>query len=282
MTQPNPQTITVQGTGSFIHVWEKHAPPNSNNYRYSIQVVFDPGYDYTQISAAINAAIVKQWGNNPPPGLQLPLHDPMTKPKMAKNPFYQGGKFYLSANSQDRVRVVDQGNRELDYNNEADRMLLFSGCIVQARVHFKAYTTPSQGVACYLNGIRIVDNVAVERLDSRESVEDMFGDPIAQTQPQVQGMPGTEVPGMAGMPMQPTAAPPMGNSPVAGVPIQPSVAGTPVPNAAAPTGVPVGVPNAAGYPSNPVAPVQPAPAQAAPVQQGLVPPVLNPVTGQPM
>lgn len=244
--------VTLECTASFVHIWEPHAAVEGGDKKYSIQMVFDPGYDYSLVNQHINEAIAEKWGNIPPPGLRMPLVDPLTKPNLAMKPFYQGGKFYISATSSDPVPVYDMSNTKII--NPAE---LFSGCRVLARVSFAAFTQGGAGVGCFLNGVQIIRNDdSVERLDNRESVEEMFG--AAQPVTGTAGLPVTGAPiaqqqmPQQGMPQQavPNAQP--------GAQMQQPVAGQPVPGAAAPVGQTAGVQPAVGYPSNPA--VMPGPA----------------------
>ena len=209
--------LNVEATASFVHLFEPHAAQGSSDKKYSVQLVFDQGYDFTLIGQAIQQAITDKWGANPPAGLHMPIVDPKTKPNLANNPFYQG-KFYISANSKDPVPMVDMNMQDI-----FNKMDLYSGCRIKANVNFFAYDTAgNRGVGCGLNGVmKLADG---ERLDNRPTVQQMFGDePGVQQTAVPQGMPQQQTAVPQGMPQQgavPQGAVPASIDPSTGLPYQ--------------------------------------------------------------
>jgi len=266
--------LTLAATASYVHVFEPHAIAEGQAAKFSTQLVFAPGYDFGLVNAAIQEAITDKWGANPPLGLKLPVVDPMTKPKLAGNPFYQGGKYYISANALEKPFAVYHNGQEI-----MDARELYSGCSVKASVHFYAYDRAgNQGVACSLDAImKVADG---DRLDNRMTVEAMFGADIdpnaviatapmgaapAVAQPQyAQPAPVAVAPAPAPQYAQPVAVAPVAPPQYAPAPVAPAPAPVAPPLAQA------AVPHAA-----PVVPITP-----APVAPGVAP-AINPATGLP-
>ena len=275
-----PTRINIRCTGSYMHLFEPKAIAQGQDPKYSVQLVLPVGHDYGEINAAVNEAIFAKWGQNPPPGLKMPVIDPQTKPKLAANPFY-AGRFYVSANSKERPKVL--------YHNGSDMLVagdIYSGCEIVANVNFYAFDTAgNQGVACGLNMvIKLADG---ERLDNRPSAEEAFGayiDPNATQGVQAQpAAPGGYAP-QQGAPAQ-QYAPAQQAAPAQAAPAQAAPAQAAPPGGYPQQGAPAQAAPQGGYQQ----PGQPAP-QAAPPggypQQGgqVAPgasPAIDPATGQP-
>jgi len=143
---------------------------------------------------------------------------------------------WLAKSYGDRMpQVVDQSVQPI-----IDQNLIFAGCIVNAYVKLVGYNQNGGGVSVRLNGVQIVQNTNVARLDNVKDVKDVF-QPVAGGPPASAPMPGgypqPGAPAQAGQPA--TYAPPVQAGPPGIVP-----AGAPgVPqNAPQPGAVPPGQP----------------------------------------
>ena len=166
--------LTLEGTGSYLHLFQPKAVGNAGDPKYSMQLVFDPGYDYNNINAAIQEAIQEKFGANVPANLHLPVSDPMQNPKLASNAFYHGGKYYINCNAtqENPPELVDKFGQKI-----IDPSQLYSGCRVVASVSFYGYDTMgNRGVAVGLNAVmKLADG---DRLDNRPDAKTVFADYI--------------------------------------------------------------------------------------------------------
>lgn len=178
--------------------------------KFSATLILPVDFDWGPVQQSVNEAIAAKWGANPPAGIKMPWTD--AGPDGFPNQFLC--KAYSGVDRP--PQVADQLVQPV-----MDRGLIFSGCLVNAYVRFYGYPNNGGGIAVGLNGIMLVDNVNVTRLDNRKDLKEVF-QPIA-------GAPAA------------TAVGPGATTPVATTPVN---TGAPAPATGAPvnTGAPASTP----------------------------------------
>jgi hypothetical protein len=92
------------------------------------------------------------------------------------------GRYRLSAGASEKdppVVLIETGPSM--YEKLTDQTQIFGGCIVNVHVEFFGYSTGNNGVSCSLQGVQLVDNQDIERLDNRISSADAFARAAAGT-----------------------------------------------------------------------------------------------------
>jgi predicted HicB family RNase H-like nuclease len=176
----------INVTICFPHLFEKHAAPGTTNARYSAEFILDPVRNRDTLDKL--AAAFRQVATEAGKGDQLQYLDPpykegakvnMERQRKGKAPRPElEGKFMIRGSSATDQPVVV--NAAVHPISEANRGMIFSGCMVNAYVDlYWSSNTTNPGVFCGLNGVQLVDNVNVERIGGgRPSAEAMFS-PVA-------------------------------------------------------------------------------------------------------
>lgn len=171
-----PTRIVVQGRLCYVHLWEAHAAPQTDNYKYSVAVLI-PKTDTDTVKAvkdAIEAAFAegiksKQgWkGLRPKKGTPNPLKDG-DDPEMTED--YRGC-WVFNASSKSRVPVL--GRDRMPITNQEE---VYSGCWGLVSVNFFPYDTAgNKGVSCGLNAVlKTADDKPLAARDSAKDFEGML------------------------------------------------------------------------------------------------------------
>lgn len=165
------KVITGKVRFSYVHAFEPQAMEGSDREKYSVVLLIDKTDKKTldKVNNAIQAAIqagLGKFGGKKPATLKLPLRDgDVERPD---DPVYEG-KFFLSANSDNKPQVVD---RNLD--PIMDKEDFYSGCYGRASINFYAFNTNgNKGIACGLNNLQKLEDG--ERLSGGSTAEEDFG-----------------------------------------------------------------------------------------------------------
>lgn len=130
--------------------------------------------DNAALQAAYQEAIAKQWPKGKPTGA---FREPWKNGSEAGQDFT--GRLMFSASSKaDQPPAVYSQHGRLPPDQQAQ---IFAGCVVNVHVRMFGYSNISSGVAFALNGVQLVDNVNVKRIDGRLSSAAVFGVPDDQS-----------------------------------------------------------------------------------------------------
>lgn len=173
---------TPKGILSYPHFDKPHAPPNTNSEpKYGCTLIFPEGTNVKAMQEAYLAAGTAQWGADRSKWPEFEKKNMcLRKGKdVTGTPDKYKDCFVLVAKSNDKpicVYARKDSMGQWQRIEDADlKTELYGGAIVQLRVNFYAYPSPSQGIGAGLNGVFKVANCAAEdRLDGRESVDEMF------------------------------------------------------------------------------------------------------------
>lgn len=134
--------------------------------KYSVELIFEPGTDLSELKVAAQQAIKDKWGDNPPKGLRSPFRDGADRESEA----YEGATF-IGAKSKTPPGVV-QGPNRAQVINKSD---VYAGCYVMCQLSVYAYDVDkNKGVTFGLNHVwKIRDG---EPFGSRQTAEEAFAD----------------------------------------------------------------------------------------------------------
>ena len=166
-------------TGAIIkypHLFSPRQVAESGDPRYSCLLILPQNVDWAPIQAAMLAAAAnKQLGSD------------LTKlPSTIREATDEGfpGHYCIGT-----YAFLDQAPQVSDSELKPilDAKAIFGGCIVDAVVNFRGYTTPKKGISCDIKIVVVRDNVNVTRLDNEPVLEDWFqpvqGAPVATANP---------------------------------------------------------------------------------------------------
>ena len=72
----NPVAVTTpKARLYFPRLFKPEAVNEGDEPKYSVVFGFEKGADFTEIKAAVTAAIAKKWGGSPPKGLYKPVQE---------------------------------------------------------------------------------------------------------------------------------------------------------------------------------------------------------------
>jgi len=125
--------------------------------------------DRSILSQSYATAMQAVFGAEPPANLRTPFKD-----ATQTNPKFAGRYRIATSTAQDRPPDVFT---QLGRMSPEQQTQLFAGCVVNAHIRFYGYTRGSNGVAAGLQGVMLVDNQNVERLDNRSDSASVFGVP---------------------------------------------------------------------------------------------------------
>lgn len=147
--KPVRQPITVGLVRfSYLHVFEPTVNKLSGKTEYSVSVLVPKDDEETlgRIEGAIQAAIAEQWGDNPPPKLNIILRDgDVERPN---DPAYAGHMYFNAKAEKYAPEVVDKHRQPILNPN-----LWNSGDYGYVNVTFYPFTGTGKGVAAGLNAI---------------------------------------------------------------------------------------------------------------------------------
>jgi len=167
----------------FPHLFEKHAAPGSDKEKYSAEFILDPkthAADLAKVQAAVRevAAAAGKAGKENTfkfPVLRSGDKENEERERMDRAPRQElAGKVFVRASDPNyQPPVVD---RNLQPISEAQRSMIFGGCIVNAYIDlYYSAGGANPGVFVGLKGVQLVDNVNVEKLGGgAPSPESMF------------------------------------------------------------------------------------------------------------
>jgi hypothetical protein len=168
---------------AFPHLFEKHAAPGSNKEKYSAEFIFDPiknRVDLENLAAAVLAVAAEAGKAGKENTFKFPVlrsgdRENEERERMDRAPRQElAGKVFMRASDPNyQPPVVD---RNLQPIGEAQRSMIFGGCIVNAYVDlYYSSGGANPGVFVGLKGVQLVDNVNVEKLGGgAPSPESMF------------------------------------------------------------------------------------------------------------
>jgi hypothetical protein len=157
---------------AFPHLFEKHAAPGSDKEKYSAEFILDPlknREDLQNLAAAVKtvAAEAGKAGKENTfkfPAIRSGDKENEERERMDRSPRPElAGRFFVRASDPSyQPPVVD---RNLQPIGEAQRSMIFGGCIVNAYVDlYYSAGGANPGVFVGLKGVQLVDNVNVEKL----------------------------------------------------------------------------------------------------------------------
>lgn len=156
---------------SYPNLFEKKQINNSGDPKFSATLILPVDFDWGRANQVIEETIISakasgrlsataESGN-----IKLPWTD--------ATPDGFPGQFLVRGYNDRHVQVGDQNVQPV-----MDQSLIFAGCIVHAYVGFYGYLNNGGGIGVGLNGIQIVKNTDVKRLDNIKDIKDVFK-PIA-------------------------------------------------------------------------------------------------------
>lgn len=165
--------VVVQGRLSYVHLWEPHAAPQTDNYKYSVAVLI-PKSDTDSVEA-VKSAIEAAYAE----GVKSNKDWKGVRPKNTRNPFKDGddpemtedyrGCWVFNASSKSRVPILDRSQMPVTNKEE-----IYSGCWGLVSVNFYPYAAAgNKGVSCGLNAVlKTADD---NPLAVRDSAQDFAG-----------------------------------------------------------------------------------------------------------
>ena len=146
---------------SYASVFKPQTNILSGKSEYSIVALFPKGTDFSELTAAAEAALKAKFGNDKtkwPKNLRSPFRDQKERAKDDGSlpPGYQEGAVMITLRSTSRPGVVDQNVNSLgvEYGNDAE---FYSGCWARATVRAYAYDNAgNRGVSFGLGNIQKV------------------------------------------------------------------------------------------------------------------------------
>lgn len=160
--------LTPVGTLSFPKLDGAELDTKGRN-RYALALIFDEGFDPSQLQAAAKAAVIKKWQTKVPPGISSPVRKTGEVNSLAKS-FGDDRYFINCATYNDPPSMVDQALRPIA--EDAVRATLYPGARVRLHIQAYGYTTNGNGIAWGLQAIQKTGDGP--RLDSRVRGEDVF------------------------------------------------------------------------------------------------------------
>ena len=167
---------------AYPHLWEKHAPPGTEQFAYRAEFILDPVKNRAACEAveqAFHEVATEAGKGDKLQFLKSPLQDGDALNEMAqrkgKNPREEiAGKKVIRAADRNYAPAVV--NRNVQPLSEANADQIFGGCVVHGFVDLYWSKNPTNpGVYVGLRGVQLVDNVNVERLSGGGmSAEQMF------------------------------------------------------------------------------------------------------------
>ena len=184
----------------FPHLFEKHAAPGTTNAKYSAEFLMDPvrNRDCLEKLQATFQKVAQEAGKGdalaylePPYKEGAKVNAERQRKGKAPRPELEGMWIIRGATGTDQPAVV---NANVQPISEANRSMIFSGCIVNAYIDlYWSGNATNPGVFCGLSGVQLVDNVNVERIGGgRPSAEAMFTPVAGAPEPIAAEAPATE------------------------------------------------------------------------------------------
>lgn len=179
---------------AYPHLWEKHAPPGTDQFAYRAEFILDPQRNADACAAVEQAfkEVATEAGKaNSLQYLKSPLQDGNALNQMAmqkgKNPREEiAGKKVIRAADRNYAPAVV--NRNVQPISEANRDQIFGGCIVTAFIDLYWSKNPTNpGVYVGLRGVQLVDNQNVERLSGGGMSPDQMFEKVDGPEPQQSG-----------------------------------------------------------------------------------------------
>lgn len=168
---------TPRALGCYVTLAKPRAIEAGKEPEYSISLLWPKNTDLTDIRKAIDEAAISKFGPAAPSLLKMgklknPLRDGDLKvdDDGIVDPNYKG-KWFVSARSKQRVRIVDHTMTDVDPNE------VYSGCFFHAVLRFYPFDWnkgQSRGVGCGLQNIMLVGRGP--RIDGRQDAETAFKD----------------------------------------------------------------------------------------------------------
>jgi len=158
----------------YPHLWEKHAPPGTDNFKYSAEFIMDPydsvhQHNFKVIQDAFVKVATEAGQTSRLQYLQSPLKsgDEENQRRQAKGRSPRPeltGKWFIRASDPDYPpEVVAQDPRVRI--TEAQKDSVFGGCIVNAQLDlYWSGNVQNPGVYVSPKKIQLVDNVNVQRI----------------------------------------------------------------------------------------------------------------------
>ena len=194
--------LTIRNVvASYVKIVKPGQKMDNSGMEYSCQLVIPK--DHAQVAEVQNA--IMDVLNEAFPGenyqsMRKGLRDSDAEGKdgMMENTFFMNVK---RPESFGPLAVYNRGGQPITPTNEN----IFSGCIINAVVSIYSFNTGgSRGVACGIEGVQIVDNVNVQRLDGTVDLGSAFQPLEGDGGAEVESSPFTAEPAAAATPA-PTA-----------------------------------------------------------------------------
>lgn len=165
MPEVSTKVITPEFRASYVRVFEPAEQPNGD-MAYSVQMIFPKNTDLSEMRAAAEAAMTKQFGEK------------SKWPKNYWNPFRDGDKdrdapeyensIFILAKTKNQPGVVDENVQPIMSADE-----FYSGCYARASVVFYAFDKGgNRGLGVGLNNLMKTRDG--DRLDGKRSAEEDF------------------------------------------------------------------------------------------------------------
>jgi hypothetical protein len=165
--------VTPEFRVSFPHVFAPQEPMQpGGDSKYSIVMLFPKDADLSQLKAAANEALAREFGEDKkkwPKGLRNPFRDQGEKEKDGVLPEgYEAGAIFITATSKQKPGVVDANVQPI-----LDSSQIYAGCYARASVRAYAYNKAGNaGVSFGLQNVQKTRDG--ESLTGRLKPEDEF------------------------------------------------------------------------------------------------------------
>ncbi len=228
--------------GCFPHVFTPHKAPGSDKEKFSVEAILNPQNPAhvakaQEIQAAFVAELQGAGKGDMVQYMKSPLKsgDEINREQRdkGKEPRLElAGMWVIRASDSQQPPVIDVNHVPIGPERSAQ---IFGGCVFDLFVDLYWFNHPlNPGVYCGLKGVKLVNNVGVERLGGgAPSVEEMFGAPPALQQPGSSAGPAPQQPGSSAgpapgaVPLPPSPQAPLATVGPPTIPVTPATVGPP-------------------------------------------------------